>query len=236
MTPEGDAILRAGREAFQPSSEVRARVFHALASQLGGNLEDEWAKEAPRASSPSNVGQSVVLPALVGIGIVAAGLFLALRPTRPRAPTERVVSVAAPRSVPVAPSTPRAAPIAASPPSADAPWSTAREPPVAAAAPKPAAARPAADGLAQEVAILSRAGAELHAGRPAAALAALAEHQRRFPAGVLTQERSAARAQALCALGRSKEARAELERLARMSPNSPLEAQARKACGSALDE
>jgi hypothetical protein len=90
--------------------------------------------------------------------------------------------------------------------------------------------------LAQEVAILSRAGTELHAGRPAAALEVLDEHQRKFPRGVLTQERGAARIQALCALGRMKEARAGLARLARAFPGSPHVARARKACGSRLQE
>jgi hypothetical protein len=102
----------------------------------------------------------------------------------------------------------------------------------AAVSPRPADSR--SDSLAQEVAILSRAGAELHGGRAQAALTVLEEHQRKFPGGVLTQERTAARVQALCALGRTKEAQAELARLARVSPNSPHEARARKACGSAL--
>jgi hypothetical protein len=91
-----------------------------------------------------------------------------------------------------------------------------------------------ADRLAQEVAILSRAGTELHSGRAAAALRALDEHQKKFPAGLLTQERTAARIQALCALGRMTEADAELARLARSSPESPHEARARQACGSRL--
>jgi hypothetical protein len=88
--------------------------------------------------------------------------------------------------------------------------------------------------LAAEVAILSRAGAELHNGRAAAALKTLDEHQRKFPSGLLAQERASARIQALCALGRVKEAETELGRLSRLSPQSPHEARAREACGSAL--
>jgi hypothetical protein len=56
----------------------------------------------------------------------------------------------------------------------------------------PFASRPA-DSLAEEVAILSHASAELHAGRPAAALKALDEHRRKFPRGALAQERTSAR-------------------------------------------
>ena len=80
----------------------------------------------------------------------------------------------------------------------------------------------------KRVAILSRASAELRSGRPAAALAALADHQKRFPSGVLAEERTGARIQALCALGRTTEAKAELARLARTSPSSPYESRARE--------
>jgi hypothetical protein len=95
----------------------------------------------------------------------------------------------------------------------------------------PAAPR-SADNLAEEVALLSQASADLHAGRPAAALAVLDEHRRKFPHGALVQERTSARVQALCALGWMSDAQAELARLSRMAPNSPHLARARKACGS----
>jgi hypothetical protein len=95
----------------------------------------------------------------------------------------------------------------------------------------PSAPRPA-DNLAEEVALLSQASADLHAGRPAAALAALDEHRRKFPRGALVQERTSARIQALCALGSMTEAQAEIARFTRTSPNSPHLARARKACGS----
>lgn len=80
--------------------------------------------------------------------------------------------------------------------------------------------------------LLSRASAELHAARPAAALEALDEHERKFPKGVLRQERAAARVKALCALGRLEEARAELARLTRAAPGSPHAARAAEACAS----
>jgi hypothetical protein len=88
------------------------------------------------------------------------------------------------------------------------------------------------DSLAEEVALLSQASADLHAGRPTAALTVLDEHQRKFPHGGLVQERTSARIQALCALGRMTDAQAELARFARTSPNSPHLARTRKACGS----
>jgi Flp pilus assembly protein TadD len=86
------------------------------------------------------------------------------------------------------------------------------------------------DGLAEEVALLSRAETELRAGRPAKALSALSEHQRKFPRGALAEERAAARIQALCALGRTDDANAQLRQLLHLSPNSAHEGRARQAC------
>jgi hypothetical protein len=85
------------------------------------------------------------------------------------------------------------------------------------------------DKLAEEVALLSRAELALHSGKPAAALEVLNEHERQFGNGILAEERTAARIQALCALGRKAEADAQL---ARLSPKSLHGAQAGKACGT----
>ena len=90
-----------------------------------------------------------------------------------------------------------------------------------------APARPAEDRLAQEVALLARATSNLHAGRPADALKVLDEYQHRFPRGLLSQERRAAKAQALCALGRQTEAQVELSRLASGSISA---ARAKQVC------
>jgi hypothetical protein len=88
------------------------------------------------------------------------------------------------------------------------------------------------DRLAEEVAILSRAATNLEAGRASDALRAIDEHQRKFPNGLLAEERYAARVQALCALGRRDEAATELARLSRLAPDSPHVARARKSCAS----
>jgi hypothetical protein len=83
--------------------------------------------------------------------------------------------------------------------------------------------------LAEEVELLSRANQELHSRRFSAALQVLGEHQRKFPRGKLSQERVAARIQALCGLGRVKEADAELERV---SPGSLHGGRVREACAA----
>jgi outer membrane protein assembly factor BamD (BamD/ComL family) len=89
----------------------------------------------------------------------------------------------------------------------------------------------APDSLPEEVRLLSKAEQQLSAGRADDALRTLGEHERRFPGGVLAEERLAARVQALCALGRVTEARADLARLARAYPQSPHLDRARKFCG-----
>jgi hypothetical protein len=83
--------------------------------------------------------------------------------------------------------------------------------------------------LASEVAILSHATRELHAGRATEALKSLDEYHRKFPKGLLSEEQCAARAQALCALGRFDEANTKL---AGLSPQSPLAVRAKQFCGA----
>jgi hypothetical protein len=220
LNPSAEELVRATRQALKPNEADRERVFQALLPHVGGLQGAEGMNGLPRASA---AGRGILVKAsavLVGLGVVGGGLFLA---SRPAPPATKTVAVAPQKSPPEAPS-----------PADVPPESAVPAPPQAEVAEKrpPAPAR-SADNLAQEVAILSRAGSELHAGRPAEALKVLEEHQRRFPGGVLTQERSATRVQALCALGRMKEAQNELARLARTAPQSPHVARAKKACGFA---
>jgi hypothetical protein len=63
------------------------------------------------------------------------------------------------------------------------------------------------------------------------ALAALDEHQRKFPRGVLAPEREAARPLALCAAGRVDEGRRAAAPFLEGDPNSPTAQHIRSACG-----
>jgi hypothetical protein len=96
-----------------------------------------------------------------------------------------------------------------------------------------AAAQRALPPLAEEARLLKQAQQALRDGKPALAMSALDEHQRRFPRGQLALERSAARVSALCGLGQQaraeREARAFLERHA----GSGLSAQVEASCGIA---
>ena len=237
MTPRGEELLRAGREALRPNDADRDRVFQALLPRIGigsGAGSVSAPSSAPAAATPggavattSTLVKAVTI--VVGLGVAGGGLFLASRAT-PGTP-----AAAAPATPPPAPPVPTNVPTNDIPAN-DSATSTVSSAPPSEPVKKHVVTSRGAESLAQEVAILSRASADLHAGRPEAALAALAEHQRKFPGGVLAEERTAAQAQAFCALGRAREARTALARLARIAPHSPHEARARKACESVLTE
>jgi hypothetical protein len=211
LSSHAQSLLREGRAALAPSDADRLRNLEGLRAKLGDAavLGDAGASAAPS-----------IVPALsavvVALGVAGGVLWYAFRDAAPveRPAASAVAPVVAP--LPAAPE-PRAEP----------------EPEPAAPATE-AAPRPSASGrrstLAQEVALMSRAAASLQAGRAAEALKTLEEHQQKFPGGVLSEERLAARVQALCALGRRAQAEAELARLVRTSPRSPQVVRARQAC------
>jgi len=214
LSPRARAILHSGRALNQPTDADRIRVGNALRARLGAALSATQASKVvpvPRPHWP------FVATAVVGVGLVGSALFLASR-------QQPVTPSAAPAATPVI-ATSSAPPLtpALELPSPDAP----KAPALVASERATASTRPTEDRLAQEVALLARATSSLHAGRPADALKVLDEYQHRFPKGLLTEERRAARAQALCSLGRQSEAQAELARLA---PHSPSAARAKQVC------
>lgn len=228
LTPEAEKLVRAGRAALRPSDADRERVLQALLPQIGRSPGAEGMNRPSTAPASASGAIAKATAALVAIGVAGAGIFVALRSETPpaspaaiatatlnamaREPVDHVAS-AAPQAQPTAPQAQPAAPQAQ--PSDEK---------------RASAAARSADSLAEEVAMLSQASTELHAGRAATALTMLDEHRRKFPRGILSQERTSAHIQALCALGRMNEAQAELARLARTSPDSPHLARARKAC------
>jgi hypothetical protein len=197
----------------------RGRVFEALRQRLGDAVMIEGTSAAA-AQGTAGALWVKVSALTVGVGLFAGALAVTSKPAPPTAPAH-VNVVAAPAAAPLPPKP------------APAPLASAEAPEVAAApAEQPASAvRRPTERLTQEVALLSRAASELHAGRAGEALKTLDEHRRQFPNGILAEERRAARAQALCALGRHSEAELELARLARTAPQSMQTARARQACG-----
>lgn len=216
LSPNARTLIEQGRSALRPSARDRDRIETALRARLGA----EALPADPGASQLVGfAGTRALLRLAVGVCVVGGGIaFLALRPSA--SPPQSKHAVVAPPSV--------AAPIdvRVEPEHVPAELAPEAQPPLAAPAPVPAATRKH-DPLAREVALLARATQALHLGQPDKALRALDEHQRRFPNGALDEERRAARAQALCRLGRVSEGRAEQ---AKLQPKSPAAARARQVC------
>ena len=161
---------------------------------------------AATAAVGSSSAISVKLVGLVLAGVVAAaggGTYLASRGGPARVPRARLSTHAAPVATPAAPSPPPAAPA----PQAD----------VLPRAPRPPAPAPA--NPREEVRMLQEAQDALGAS-PARALGLAAEHARRFPRGVLAQEREVLAIDALARLGRRDAARQRAERFHARWPGS----------------
>ncbi|HKO53151.1 MAG TPA: hypothetical protein VJV79_35820 [Polyangiaceae bacterium] len=215
LGPRAREILRSGRGLNRPTDADRERIETALRERLGGALSLSAGSKALPAARPR---WPFVTGGLVGAGLAGGALFLALR-QQPLTTSSPLATATAAVSLSVA-----------SPPafSVELPSPDAPKPAVLVPSDRPpASARPAEDRLAQEIALLARATSHLHAGRPADTLKVLEEYQRRFPKGLLTEERRAARAQALCSLGRQSEAASEL---ARLPPQSLAAARAKQVC------
>lgn len=222
LGPEARALVEAGRHGLKPTAADRERVLEALRVRI-----EQGAPPSPDGGGAPAAGHGLGWPLSAGLMSGAAlvgGVLWAL--FTPPEPLSAVLSPALSTSAlvraaeaPVAP-----LPVEAAPAPSSSPPSTSAEP-VRSPGPRPPATN---NTLAEEVALLSRAETELHAGRFASALRLLDEYERRFPRGALMQENVSARVQALCALGRVAAAEQQLKRL---SPGSPHAGRARAACG-----
>jgi hypothetical protein len=81
-----------------------------------------------------------------------------------------------------------------------------------------------------ELRVLREAREDLRAGRPESAYRRLDEYRRQHSAGMLSQERSALSAIALCHWQPGPEAQARASEFLRISPDSPLAKRVRSAC------
>ncbi len=228
LNRDASGVVEAGRRALQPTTADRERLEAVLAARLGPNAF------APSAALPAPAHGATTVWRIVGGaalgGCVVAGALFFAPPSGPSAPRESTVGVR-----PTAASKGDDSPGATGPDLALGMEVTA--PSVSASSALPAASSPLsaprrADTLTREVALLSRAVTALNAGRASEALTALNEHQRQFPRGILGAERQAAKAQALCSLGRLAEGRAQL---AQLSPQSPAANRARQVCDALAD-
>lgn len=224
LSPRAQSLIRQSRSELRATDDDRERVRAALRVRLGQALIAGDALAAAATKSPAL--WPLAPAAFVGLGILGGALAVAFQwqsdvPTAQLGNSAPAVVLPAPvpnESPLMAPSAPSAAPPTVPRDATNSPRLTAPARPV--------------DRLAEEVAILSRAARHLRSGRAAEALDALNEHQSKFPSGALVEERRAAKAEALCSLGRFSAAEAELARIFRSSPQSPLGIRARELCAA----
>lgn len=225
LSPEGQELVKLGRTADAPTDVDKQRIREALQQRLAG-VPHQQQPEPPTFAPPSSFPWPLISAVAVGAGVLAGAWYWA---SGPKAGLESPPLVSVPATAPQAPPAAPPAKVASDIATAPSPTPVASEPlPTSPQAKLYEQTRPK-NRLAEEVALLSRATSALHAGRAEDALRALAEHQQQFPQGLLSVERRAARAQALCQLGRKAEAERELRGL---SPSSPQAARARKLCSS----
>ena len=215
LSHEAQALVREGRSVLRPSHGDRARIASALSARLGPSAL--LVTQQVSAAAAKSVAWSKVAATLASASLVIGGATVWVSQTSPEGAS---VPSQAPREI--------VTPPAPAPQAALSPTKSPAPPPEA--TPSPARKRAASDNFAEEVAMLSKATTALRAGNAAEALSLLQAHRQRFPASRLVEEQHAARAQALCALGRSAEAAAELARLERIAPQSPHLARVKRAC------
>lgn len=212
LSAEMEGLLAKERDFPEERVELRARALARARAALDGLS----------ASSRSFWQRRVTL--LVAAALVFGFAAAAIAARLPlRRPTVRLPSV-----LPSVAVTPPARAFENSSPSAEAPAAPSKivsespDRPTAEAKPRRAPASDANDAEALELGLLQRARGAVARAEFSTALDTISEHQRRFPAGRLREEREALRIKALAGLGRNDEARRAAERFRERFPRSVL--------------
>ncbi len=224
---ESKALFVSARGAMTPTKEDRERVRARLAAKLGAAAVGAGAATAAKTASAASTTKAtatagagavvakggaaalatkLAVPVAIAVAVASAAgaktMVDARRPAKAATPTVIVAPsvvaavTPAPIAAPEAPSfavdaLPSAAPSAPKPQAR-----TATSPPPAPEDRRDSEAERAAR---EEAALVSRMNAELRAGHHATAAKLAAEHERRFPNGLLAEEREGARVLARCA-------------------------------------
>jgi hypothetical protein len=174
----------------------------------------------------AKVGAAIV----VAGGLATAG-YVALRPP-PAKPVPAMIApareVPGPRALPSVVNEVESSVVEAPAPM---PAKAARTRPIPASNDRAARVPRVTPDLEGEARMLEQADADLRRGDANAALARLAEHAAKYPAGALREEREGVRVVALCRAGREAEGKTAAERFLARSPHSALATRIRAACG-----
>jgi hypothetical protein len=213
LHPAVQSLLAMEREPLTQPEVMKARAFSRARASLRGGLGLETVATRRLLTGSARWFVPAAAASLVlATGIAAA--FQMMRKTPTKAADDR--AQAAPLvSSPVPPVEP--APAVQGP--ATAPMGTAAK---ASGVPRRTGAASKPDNLREEIRLLDRARQLDVRGDYAAVLGLVAEHERAFPSGRLTEEREAVRVKALAGLGRSAEARQAAARFHRQYPRSVL--------------
>lgn len=238
LSPKARALLARTSQGFEPRPADRERVRAAIHARVGAAAAAGAALSLPAAAMRGHsvrglltkVGLGAPLAKLLASFGVLAVVALALVLRRERPVQDE------PRASPVASMSPPLAPV-------PLPSSIDDEPrvPVVDVASLPSARPKAplvspstvnveAGSIEDEIALLREAQGAARALDDVHALGLLDAHARRFPSGVLAEERDAARIFALCHLGRGDEARKARAAFLAAHPDSPHIARVREAC------
>jgi hypothetical protein len=235
LSPKATGLLDLGRHGDDPTDTEVSSNRRALAGKLGAATLGASAAlgSAKQAAAATSVGTwtSAKVTLLCGAVIVGGAATWAIVQYDTGSSRHDARTVVAPPTVERPPSVvderaeSHPSPATLVEPDADKP-----APPQTRS--KPASA-PRVPSISDELRLVRDAQQHLNRGEPAAALSLLSEHARRFPAGVLSEEREASRVLALCSLGQGEAARAQADDFIRRAPRSPFADRVRAACRSA---
>jgi hypothetical protein len=226
LSDDARSLLDDARGAHDPSDGDRRRLRGAMVARLGAAaVVSSSAKLATASATGSLFGAAKVIATVALVGAASAGVVWQAAPASPPTPQSprHIERVAAPprASTNVVPSVVAPAELASV---AVAPASQAPSPPPAARARAVTPVMPVtpANGLAEEVRVLSTARAHLREGQAELALTLLDGQAVRFERSALREEYLAARVRALRELGRETDARAAAADFAAAMPDSAL--------------
>lgn len=229
---------------------LNVNTIYTRIRKLRGSLREESVAQEARREQPaaSARGWAALLPALKPLTALAAGLSVGVaaaivavglggaavlampdqEPTpRPLTAVSQVSADVAPKSIPTEP-TNIAPPARAS--VSVAVLEPAHTAPEVSAKPTPAAAPEPVSTLGEENAMLARAQAALGRGDAEQALRETVAHATSFPNGVLMDVRAVVRIEALCALNKTPQARAEAKILLERRPMMTSRRRLEKSC------
>jgi len=232
MDPFAQDLLEGARHAHEPTAEDRARVRAKLAVRIGAGVLLGAGTAKALGSGWWSLAKTFLPFFLLVVNVGLALSMLGARDANQGAVFAEASAAASGvpagsesvGDMPPAPTEP-----AAVPPPVVAAGATPSS--LAARAPRPPSSTSANSDLEAEMALIASAQSAIARGDYAAALASLDEHQRSFPKGMLSEERTAARAVALCGSGRQSEGRALATAFLARHATSPLAPRVKSACG-----